>query len=65
MCFYLPLAVASSQVRRNLAEQRSKGEVRAVMGVLEICLRSNFAGTESTRIYSETFYGTKRLIEGK
>jgi len=51
------------KVRRNLIDLRSKGDVRGLMGVLEICLRSNFAGTESTRIYSETFYGTKRLIE--
>lgn len=33
------------------------------MNVLEICLRHNFAGTEGPRIYSETFYGTKKLVE--
>lgn len=31
--------------------------------MLEICLRSNFAGTESFRLYSETFVGTKGLVQ--
>lgn len=33
------------------------------MGVLEICTRNNFAGIEGVRMYSETFLGTKDLIE--
>lgn len=31
--------------------------------MLEICLRSNFAGIENARLYSETYIGTKTLIE--
>lgn len=34
-----------------------------MLGVLDLCLRNNFAGTENFRLYSETFYGTKNLIE--
>lgn len=33
------------------------------MNVLELCLRNNFAGIENFRLYSETFFGTKYLIE--
>ncbi|EEB87770.1 hypothetical protein MPER_14747, partial [Moniliophthora perniciosa FA553] len=33
------------------------------MGILETCIRANFAGIESSRLYSETFLGTKNLIE--
>lgn len=32
--------------------------------MLEVCLRPNFGGIERVRLYSETFYGTKALIEG-
>lgn len=30
---------------------------------LKICLRANFAGIESSRLYSETYLGTKDLVE--
>lgn len=58
---------------------REKNDVRGVLGVLEVCVRGNFAGTESARLYSEvswdlihnvslanrlqSFWGTKNLIE--
>lgn len=32
---------------------REKNDVRGVLGVLEVCVRGNFAGTESARLYSE------------
>ncbi|KZS97703.1 patatin-domain-containing protein [Sistotremastrum niveocremeum HHB9708] len=51
------------KVRRSLKSFREKGDVRSLIGVLNTCLRANFAGTESSRLYSETFYGTKNLIE--
>jgi hypothetical protein len=43
--------------------QKAADDVEGVRSILEICLRSNFAGTESFRLYSETYYGTKQLIE--
>ncbi|KAF7432968.1 hypothetical protein PC9H_004912 [Pleurotus ostreatus] len=52
------------KVKRSLAHLREKNDVRGVLGVLETCIRDNFGGVESTRIYSETFYGTKYLVEG-
>ncbi|KZW04014.1 patatin-domain-containing protein [Exidia glandulosa HHB12029] len=51
------------KVRRSLRSFREKDDARGVLGVLEVCLRANFAGTESGRLYSETFYGTKNLVE--
>jgi hypothetical protein len=41
------------QVRRSLRTMREKNDVRGVLGVLEVCVRGNFAGTESARLYSE------------
>ncbi|PCH41001.1 patatin-domain-containing protein [Wolfiporia cocos MD-104 SS10] len=53
------------KVRRSLRTLREKKDARGLLGVLETCIRTNFAGVESSRLYSETFYGTKDLIEGK
>ncbi|KAI0832430.1 patatin-domain-containing protein [Trametes gibbosa] len=51
------------KVRRSLKASREKNDARGVLGVLETCIRTNFAGVESARLYSETYYGTKVLIE--
>lgn len=42
------------------------GEHRAVddlRGLAEACVKNNFAGFENTRLYSETYYGTKELVQ--
>ncbi|KAI5476279.1 patatin-like phospholipase domain containing protein [Pseudohyphozyma bogoriensis] len=51
------------KVVRSLRELREKDDYEGVRTVLEVALRSNFAGVESFRLYSETFYGTKELVE--
>jgi hypothetical protein len=51
------------KVNRSLKILREKKDVRGVLGVLETCIRTNFVGVESPRLYSETFLGTKDLIE--
>ncbi|KAI0723314.1 patatin-domain-containing protein [Earliella scabrosa] len=51
------------KVRRSLKAFRERNDARGVLGVLETCIRTNFAGVESARLYSETYYGTKVLIE--
>jgi len=51
------------KVKRSLKNFREKGDVRGCLGVLETCIRANFAAVESSRLYSETFLGTKDLIE--
>lgn len=52
------------RVVRSLREMRTNGDVEGVRAVLEVALRSNFAGVESSHLYSETFYGTKDLVQG-
>lgn len=37
------------QVNRSLKVLREKKDVRGLLGVLETCIRNNFAGVESTR----------------
>ncbi|KAF9453064.1 patatin-domain-containing protein [Macrolepiota fuliginosa MF-IS2] len=51
------------KVRRSLRNLREKGDARGCLGVLETCIRPSFAAVESPRLYSETFLGTKDLIE--
>ncbi|TFK43500.1 acyl transferase/acyl hydrolase/lysophospholipase [Crucibulum laeve] len=51
------------KVRLSLKTLREKKDTRGCLGVLETCIRSNFAAVESPRLYSETFLGTKLLIE--
>ncbi|KIM67964.1 hypothetical protein SCLCIDRAFT_107258 [Scleroderma citrinum Foug A] len=51
------------KVNRSLKVLREKKDVRGLLGVLETCIRNNFAGVDSTRLYSETFFRTKDMIE--
>ncbi|KAF8505953.1 patatin-domain-containing protein [Russula emetica] len=51
------------KVKQSLRALRSKNDARGVLGILETCIRNNFGGVESPRLYSETYYGTKDLIE--
>ena len=45
----------------SFEQKRATEELKAL---IEACTKSNFAGTENPRIYSETYYGTKNLIQG-
>lgn len=51
------------RVIQNLRELREKDDADGIRAVLEVCVRNNFAGIESSRLYSETHFGTKTLIE--
>ncbi|KAF5369923.1 hypothetical protein D9758_001017 [Tetrapyrgos nigripes] len=51
------------KVRKSLKNLREKKDARGCIGVLETCIRANFAGVESSRLYSETYLGSKDLIE--
>ncbi|PLW25342.1 hypothetical protein PCANC_24943 [Puccinia coronata f. sp. avenae] len=56
----------SASVRKVLAsleQSRLADDAEGVKEVLEVCLRSNFAGIESLRLHSQTYLGTKTLIE--
>lgn len=50
------------KVTVNLQNMRESGDAEGVSAILEVCLRSNFAGIENPRLYSETYYGTKDRI---
>ena len=41
------------KVRRSLKTMREADDARGVLGILEICMRANFAASESSRLYSE------------
>ncbi|KIY49217.1 patatin-domain-containing protein, partial [Fistulina hepatica ATCC 64428] len=56
------------KVRRSLRTLREANDVRGVMGVLETCIRPNFAAVESARYVFidfplKTYHGSKKLIE--
>ncbi|WFD45346.1 hypothetical protein MPSI1_004028 [Malassezia psittaci] len=42
---------------------REKEDVNALIGVLNLCLKNNFAGIENFSLYSQSFHGTKHLVE--
>ncbi|KAK0315288.1 hypothetical protein LTR82_012615 [Friedmanniomyces endolithicus] len=46
--------------RTGTGGQRPVDDLRALV---EACVKNNFAGTENTRLYSETYYGTKDLVQ--
>jgi predicted acylesterase/phospholipase RssA len=37
--------------------------VEELKGLVEACVKNNFAGIENPRLYSETYYGTKNLVQ--
>ena len=39
------------------------GPVETLRGFVEGCVKANFAGTENAHLYSETYYGTKRIVQ--
>ncbi|KAJ1034204.1 hypothetical protein NDA18_001069 [Ustilago nuda] len=51
------------KVKSSLRNFREKDDAENLLGVLDLCLRNNFAGTENFRLYSETYLGTKYLVE--
>ncbi|KAF8621611.1 hypothetical protein AX15_007631 [Amanita polypyramis BW_CC] len=51
------------RVKYSLQNMRERMDARGLLGVLETCIKANFAGVESSRLYTETFLGTKDLIE--
>ncbi|EEY16531.1 triacylglycerol lipase [Verticillium alfalfae VaMs.102] len=49
---------------RQKGEKRKKGgAVDELRGLLEACVKNNFVGVENPRLYSQTYYGTKNLVQ--
>ncbi|ROW12454.1 hypothetical protein VMCG_00778 [Cytospora schulzeri] len=46
-------------------EERQDGEraVEALRALLAACVKNNFVGVENPRLYSQTYYGTKNLVQ--
>lgn len=42
----------------------SKEAIDKLRSLVEACVKNNFVGVESPRLYSETYYGTKNLAQG-
>lgn len=47
------------------ADEREEGEkaVEALRALLAACVKNNFVGVENPRLYSQTYYGTKNLVQ--
>jgi hypothetical protein len=59
--------------RRKIEEEMSNGEitdsgplkksVEDLKALIEACVKNNFVGVENSRLYSQTYYGTKNLVQ--
>lgn len=47
------------------SDERQDGEkaVEALRALLAACVKNNFVGVENPRLYSQTYYGTKNLVQ--
>lgn len=46
----------------NRTGKRSKA-VDDLKALIEACVKNNFVGVENSRLYSQTYYGTKDLVQ--
>ena len=46
-----------------LKTSREKNDMDTLMDVLSLCLQNAFAGVENLQLYSQTYFGTKHLVE--
>ena len=54
---------ASDGYRGPRDGKTSQQALEELKSLVEACLKNNFAGVENPRIYSETYYGTKNLVQ--
>lgn len=52
-------------LRNGDADSHTEGKkpIEELKGLVEACVKSNFVGVENSRLYSETYYGTKNLVQ--
>ena len=53
--------LAKSQ--ETIQGRSSRDAVDKLRGLVEACVKNNFVGVENSKLYSETYYGTKRLAQ--
>ncbi|KAK0545350.1 hypothetical protein OC845_005136 [Tilletia horrida] len=51
------------KVASSLRSHRTQGDADKLIEVLELCLKNNFAGVENFKLFSQTYFGSKNLIE--
>ncbi|ODA80155.1 hypothetical protein RJ55_03113 [Drechmeria coniospora] len=54
------------KMRARAEEQERSGGGKAVgdlKALIEACVKNNFVGVENSRLYSQTYYGTKNLVQ--
>ena len=54
---------ASDSYRGPRDGKSSQQALEELKSLVEACVKNNFAGIENPRIYSETYYGTKNLVQ--
>lgn len=59
---------AEEEERNNDLEVNGTGSSRVkavdeLRNLVELCVKSNFGGIESFRLYSQTYYGTKENVQ--
>lgn len=49
--------------KKKNGEQNGKAAVEELRALLQACVKNNFVGVENPRLYSQTYYGTKNLVQ--
>ena len=52
-----------AKAQKNVDGRSSREGVDKLRSLVEACVKNNFVGVENSRLYSETYYGTKRLAQ--
>lgn len=50
-------------VENGEGEGRDRKDVEDLKALIEACVKNNFVGVENPRLYSQTYYGTKNLVQ--
>jgi len=54
---------AEEEEREGDYVQEREGKTHELRELVEMCVKNNFAGIESARMYSQSYYGTKQLVQ--
>jgi hypothetical protein len=55
--------VEASGRKGMLLEDTRSRPIEELKSLIEACVKSNFVGVENARLYSQTYYGTKNLVQ--
>ena len=59
----LKVSREAAKSQEQVSTSSSKEAVNRLRLLVEACVKNNFVGVENNRLYSETYYGTKRLAQ--